>query len=462
MNIRLLQFIFFLLLFLIVQLVPITRDCIPIRKLIGTKLRLAFFIIILNSTFLILNCYSQWIQQNLPVPAAAFMDMKFANINTGFIAQYNYSTGASTFLKTTNEGYNWQVISDYALGSMNILDSIHLYALGYNNLYSKLYKSTNCGISWDSLLSAYSTAYYDIHFFNYDTGLISGTDSYYSYIWRTTNEGISKDLLWSVFAPWPCKFFFLKEKINGEYYGWMYRPGDNFWYLTTNSGSNWTSMPNLPDFPINNIFFINKDTGWATVSNVRNYILYTTNGGYNWINQNIQYSAVTYGIYFVNPNKGWIGFDVSHKILCTTNGGLNWGTQYIPNGISGMLFFLDSVTGWAQTSGNTLAHTTNGGGNINSISLNSQNLPDKYILFQNYPNPFNQFTIINYQCTIKSNILLKVYDISGNEIITIVNEKKNQGAYEIRFDGSNLASGVYFYRLVSDKFVQVKKMVLIK
>ena len=166
-------------------------------------------------------------------------------------------------------------------------------------------------------------------------------------------------------------------------------------------------------------------------------------------------------MYFVNQNKGWICRS-DNIIYATTNSGNVWGIQNLQSLYSGSLFFIDSLIGWTGN-GNSLSHTTNGGGSINSISLNNQNLPDKYKLFQNYPNPFNQFTIINYQCTIKSNILLKVYDISGNEIKTIVNEKKNQGTYEIRFDGSNLASGVYFYSLsVNGILMETRKMIYLK
>jgi hypothetical protein len=84
------------------------------------------------------------------------------------------------------------------------------------------------------------------------------------------------------------------------------------------------------------------------------------------------------------------------------------------------------------------------------------------LLEQNYPNPFNPTTIINYQISELSFVTLKVYDVLGNEIATLVNEEKPIGSYEVKFDASSLPSGVYFYRLQAGSFVETKKMVLLR
>jgi hypothetical protein len=86
----------------------------------------------------------------------------------------------------------------------------------------------------------------------------------------------------------------------------------------------------------------------------------------------------------------------------------------------------------------------------------------KYELSQNYPNPFNPITNIKYQIQKTGLVTLKIYDITGREIRTLVNEIKNPGSYIVSFNGTEFASGVYFYRIQSGDFVQVKKMVLIK
>ena len=91
-------------------------------------------------------------------------------------------------------------------------------------------------------------------------------------------------------------------------------------------------------------------------------------------------------------------------------------------------------------------------------------IPDNYLLSQNYPNPFNPNTIINYAIPTgnASFVQLKVYDILGREIRTLVNEIKSPGSYEVNFDASDLTTGIYFYTLSTGNFVQTKKMILMK
>ncbi len=101
-------------------------------------------------------------------------------------------------------------------------------------------------------------------------------------------------------------------------------------------------------------------------------------------------------------------------------------------------------------------------GNTVGVQNISPAIPEKFSLSQNYPNPFNPNTKINYELQITNYVSLKVYDVLGKEVIVLVNEKQNAGSYEIDFDGSNLSSGVYFYKLEADGFADTKKMYLVK
>ena len=91
-------------------------------------------------------------------------------------------------------------------------------------------------------------------------------------------------------------------------------------------------------------------------------------------------------------------------------------------------------------------------------------------LYQNYPNPFNPTTNLEFGISDLGFVSLKVYDVLGSEVVTLVNERKNAGTYRVEFDGSNLSSGVYFYKLVvslsnplaSEDYTAVKRMVLIR
>ena len=115
--------------------------------------------------------------------------------------------------------------------------------------------------------------------------------------------------------------------------------------------------------------------------------------------------------------------------------------------------------------------------NATSIEKIKNEFPNEFVLSQNYPNPFNPTTTISYQIpdqlwsrkpsvtlsgVEESFVQLKIYDVLGNEIATLVNESQAAGNYSIQFEGSNLSSGIYYYQLKTDQFMETKKMLLIK
>ena len=99
---------------------------------------------------------------------------------------------------------------------------------------------------------------------------------------------------------------------------------------------------------------------------------------------------------------------------------------------------------------------------ITDVDENPDAIPNTFNLEQNYPNPFNPSTKISWQSPVGSHQTIKVYDVLGNEIATLVDEYKPAGMYNVQFTMNNLASGVYFYRLQAGDFVQTKMMILIK
>jgi len=93
----------------------------------------------------------------------------------------------------------------------------------------------------------------------------------------------------------------------------------------------------------------------------------------------------------------------------------------------------------------------------------SSEIPSSFSLFQDYPNPFNPDSKIKYQISKLSNVKLKVYDITGREVTTLVNQQQNAGTYELDFNGSDFSSGIYLYSLFVDGvLIETKKMVLLK
>ena len=88
--------------------------------------------------------------------------------------------------------------------------------------------------------------------------------------------------------------------------------------------------------------------------------------------------------------------------------------------------------------------------------------PQEYTLNQNYPNPFNPSTVISFSVPVTAPVTLKIYDAIGNEVVTLVNEEKTAGIYNIEFNAMDLTSGIYFYKLQAGSFIETKKMLLIK
>ncbi|HVN49696.1 MAG TPA: T9SS type A sorting domain-containing protein [Bacteroidota bacterium] len=113
------------------------------------------------------------------------------------------------------------------------------------------------------------------------------------------------------------------------------------------------------------------------------------------------------------------------------------------------------------TSIDTVSFTMSGDSTATQVAAASS-LPLQYGLNQNYPNPFNPSTVIRYSLPVASNVSLKVYDILGHEIATLVSQKIPAGVHSVFFDGSHVASGVYFYRITADRFTETRKFVLLK
>ena len=191
------------------------------------------------------------------------------------------------------------------------------------------------------------------------------------------------------------------------------------------------------------------------------FLQFTTLAQEGWFEQTSGTTNWLYGVSFTDSDNG-TAVGRNGTILRTTNGGTTWtsqtsGTTEQLEGVS----FTDSDNGTAVGLNGKILRTTNGG--VTFVEEEEiDEIPTEFLLSQNYPNPFNPSTKIRYSVPQSSSVVIKVFDILGNEIETLVNEEKSVGTYELNWNAENLPSGVYFYRLQAGSFVETKKMVLMK
>jgi len=413
--------------------------------------------------------YSQWVQQSSPTSLTLY-NIHFLNSQTGYIAG---STG--TIFKTTNGGTNWVLQTTpitLEVKYVTFLDANTGFASCGDDSPSHIgaiLKTTNGGTNWVTKFSS-NRIYFEkgIHFVNSNTGFASGW-AYHkdSAVYKTTNGGenwFSANVL-NVYGLDNLSFIDANT-------GWGVGDAGSSGVCvikTTNGGANWAIIYNTTNaIQLMSFQFVDANTGWIVGISTSNQSLIqkTTNGGLNWVDQVNQHPSnwELYNIQMLNENTGWIIGDIG-QIVKTTNGGVNWRAQ---NSISLPLWgidFISSDTGWVVGYNGLILKTVNGGGPV-SVQNISTEVPSAYSLKQNYPNPFNPATKIKFDvASVKQASLLvtlKVYDVSGREVKTLVNESLQPGTYETTFDGSKLNSGVYFYKLTSGDFTETKRMLLIK
>jgi len=349
-------------------------------------------------------------------------------------------------LNTTNGGVNWLVSNlgtNFSLKDMKFVNSQTGFIVGSISPTGVIFRTTNGGGSWQSVYND-SSQLVSIQFINPVTGWAAGSSGYYL---TTTNSGLN----------WTRSRF---ESTNIEDICFInsstgFIGKGSGLYRTTNSGINWTQSSSNQTGAI-------QYTGNTIYASTRTenafFVLKSTNAGLNW--QQYQVSGGQYKeLYFTSEQTGWI--IAGNSIRKTTNSGVNWFNQATgSNSIYGIkLHFIDENYGWCVGMYGGIMRTTTGGIGIEPISTE---IPQKYELLQNYPNPFNPVTKFKFQMPKSGFTKLTIFDVTGREISTLVNQDLKPGTYEIEWDASNFPSGVYFCSLITNESTQTRKMVLVK
>lgn len=394
---------------------------------------------------------------------------QYSGINTTINCIYfeNHEKGiaigdSGKIIITSNGGNNW--ISESSgtsktLRSMSFLSINTGYIVGDSGVNLK---STDGGLSWlPSNIPNLDYNFTTVFFLDENLGFVGGKNLQFAdnYIYKTTNGGISWDSLpESNKGDDVKKILFVTPEI-----GWAVKVepvlGTEILFKTTDGGNNWDFQIN--NYQINSFYFIDSLKGWVLTTLGSSYIFRTINGGQNWLSCHFCGINVGYSLFFINENKGWIGG--GSNIHYTDNGGANWTNQNTSHKVNyNGIYFTDSLTGWAAGDSGVILKTTTGGV-LTGFSNSSSEILDQYYLSQNYPNPFNPVSKINFGLPRHGLVSLKVYNVLGNEVVTLVNESQPAGSYEVNFDGSNFPSGIYFYDLeVDGKIIDTKRMLLLK
>jgi len=370
-------------------------------------------------------------------------------VKDNIIYTCGYMQGLAT---STNDGESWQYIS-------NSMIDRYVRSVAANNscvfvsTYNKgLLKTTNNGIDWIPCNNGTDSTENTKVLYAYDDVLFaSDYDNSYSY--RSTNNGAN----WTGFA-------------SPIIIQTMARIGDVF--LAGNSSMEGGGMISSTDKGFSWSFLNQNFLPRSIVAKDSVFYLFSWNGYYKSTNLGLNWVPFTSDL--TEANKIYL---IGNKFVCisdtsvytSSNNGVNWISKS-----QGLPYFEDLGT-IISKGANVFLTTTHRG--VWKISLSdllpvvntSSEIPSEFSLSQNYPNPFNPTTKVRFAISLchscggrNPHVIIKVFDIMGKEVQTLVNERLQPGTYETSFDGSKLTSGVYFYKLITGTFTETKKMLLIR
>jgi photosystem II stability/assembly factor-like uncharacterized protein len=241
-------------------------------------------------------------------------------------------------------------------------------------------------------------------------------------------------------------------------------------YITSNGGTSWYggNLGVSGTFTSASAFSDTKLVGIAATSASFPNVARTTDGGTTWspvslggsgttTNSALKWINGTNTVYFVGQ------IAASGNIYKSTTGGTSWAPMTTAQ-IN--IFHFDfirvgtTVTGFAVSPAGTVYKLSEPV--VTSVSSENNSIPSEYKIEQNYPNPFNPSTIIKYSVPKTSFVTVKVYDVTGKLVESLLSENKNAGNYEINFNGAKYSSGVYYYTMQAGNYTETKKMILVK
>jgi photosystem II stability/assembly factor-like uncharacterized protein len=345
------------------------------------------------------------------------------------------SPGSAKILRTFNAGATWQMVyentnSSAFMNSVHMFDVLNGYAIGdpVNGQWTLL-RTTDGGFSW---FSASNLA---------QSGSETGYSNSYSWV--------------------------------GIQYGWFGTDNGQI-YRTTDGGSNWNSAPTTFT-DIYSVAFATDMLGMAGGDSVDQ----SQDGGASWSTVTAPLPGISFSSFGLDLNPARWYFTSGSDLYRTTDQGTTFDLEITQNstlyGLDMKILLLNNdnwLVGYAVGDSGTINKYVGLADILLSNDLTQQNVVKEFSLAQNYPNPFNPTTSISFSLPVSAEVNLKIMNVLGQEVRTLVADSKNAGTHQVMWDGRNsggnqVASGIYFYQLVAKtkegkEFRSIKKMMILK
>lgn len=425
--------------------------------------------------------FSQWSYVSTIPGSREIYSMSVINQNLIWVCSDN----AAVF-RSTNGGLNWDA-RNFGLPSGNItsITALDTSFCWIGTESGSIYKTTNGGYNWTMQFSLAGSFSDGIKMFTQNYGIYYGdpTGAGQPHQWRFTTDGGTNWLL-SPNAP------IALANEAGLLNAWDWTDTGKYWIstgnftanITTNrsfktvngfTGGGWTSTTltgtgNSTGLYFSSIAFTDDNNGMTASNGTGNAVRKTTDGGNSWVpvpNPPGVTNFIPFNMCGLKDGSNLIFlmlYTNSNKCFKTTDYGSTWTQEIVPSQAASsvrLMQFINPTLGFAGGAGGIFLRY----GNVIGITQINTELPSEYKLGQNYPNPFNPTTRIDFSIPISDNVTLKVYDLIGKEVSTLVDEFRNADNYSIDFTrSSDLNSGIYFYKMTSGEFSITKKFILMK
>lgn len=362
-----------------------------------------------------------------------------------------------------NGGTNWDreigTDGDVGYSFIDQVDTNYTYSCGANHFVGR---SSNFGSTWTKITPTASTGGFFYSPFKMALGdhntLVFGS----AQVWKTTSaETCTQSTGWTQIGNLGGTMSAIGiSPVNTNK---IYIGGNRYVYVTTNNGGSWASQlltDAIWDLVVDNT---NDDICYAALHGGTNLVAKTTNHGTSWtyINGNLPHILVNAIVLRTSPSRVlFVGTDLG--VFKSTDEGTTW-VSYNSGLPSVPVYDLK----YYQSSNKLLAATHGRGCWMFDLSGLGKDMfgeiPKTFNLSQNYPNPFNPESHIQFDIPSAGDVNLTVYDITGREVVTLINNRLNAGRFEVTFDGSKYSSGVYIYKLtLGNSYSATKKMMLLK